>query len=60
MWTDKELSQATGLHANKAGAWWASTEERLIQLYLLFPGETAAALAILTAKALSRLEADRE
>lgn len=56
MWSDKELSAATGLHANKAGAWWASTEERLIQLYLLYPGLTAAAIAIVTAKALRRLE----
>lgn len=56
LWTDKEMAQATGLHENKCGAWWQVTEERIEKLFALFPGETAAMLAVLTARCVAEME----
>ena len=49
LWDPLAASRATHLHPNKFGTWWYATRGKLIDLFVLMPGETAAELAFLLA-----------
>jgi len=47
----KTAAVAVGCHPNKFGDWWRRTEGKLIDLYIACPGELAAELAAMIARA---------
>ena len=51
LWDTKLAASAVGCVPNKFGDWWGRTEDKLIELFVAMPGETAAELAALFAKA---------
>ncbi|MGB7156679.1 MAG: hypothetical protein WBD40_01355 [Tepidisphaeraceae bacterium] len=52
----KLASDAVGCHPRKFGDWWGRTTSKLIELYIAQPGQLAAELAVLIARA----EAERQ
>lgn len=47
----KRASDAVGCHPRKFGDWWFRTQRKLIELYMVQPGQLAAELAAMIAKA---------
>lgn len=47
----KVAAEAVGCHANKFGDWWFRSKRKLIELYLVQPGQLAAEFAALIAEA---------
>lgn len=51
LWDTKRASAAVGCVPNKFGDWWARSQDKFIELIVAMPGETAAEIAALFAKA---------
>jgi hypothetical protein len=48
-WPTKEAARVLNMHVNKVNQWWGANRDKLIELYVAMPGETAAEFLMIIA-----------